>query len=774
MTWTRRVSRYSVFLGTIGACLVLIFATSGITIITQSIPVSADSSASGFNAGLIISDSNFYNANTMSVSDIQNFLNEQVPTCDTNHTGFTGATGTVYGPQWICLKDYYENPNSTYTVNYTYQDTNGNTQTGTRTYYYNNDYTYTSLTPVYNNGTYADGYTLKATITPNNGAIPSGAISAAQIIYDAAQQYGVNPQVLLVILQKEQGLITDTWPAPYEYQSAMGYGCADYQPCYAGYSGFSKQVYSAAYQFTAYRSNPTNYSFVAGQNNYIPYSPIGVSCSGSTVYIQNQATAGLYDYTPYQPDPAALSAGLGTGDSCSSYGNRNFYIYYDEWFGPPAIPVSDVVIPSGIYSLQNVNSSTYLDVANANPNPGAKLQIYHADGTNAQNWLITQDSNGYYSFQNVANGNYLDITGGNMTAGTPLQAYTGNGTCSQKWAAVYENGSYTFLNACSDLAIDVTGGSTADGTSVQIYNSNQTASQSWNLVSRGGAPIVNGVYSLTTSSGLALDIDNAQTTSGTATQIYTANGSAAQDWEFVRQPDGTYTIRNPLSGNYLDTANESSVSGSAVQIWNKDGSCAQKWIVTKNANSTITIQSSCSNVALDVAGGAVSTSGTPVQIYTANGTGSQQWTLSPIQGIPTGTYSLQSTGGLSLDITGGNLSAGTKTQIYTTNGTLSQQWLIAQQGDGTYTLQNPSSGDYLDLTGGSSTPGNQTQIWYGNSTCSQRWNITQNSNSTYTITSSCAGLALDVRGGALYTPGTPAQVYTANATGSQQWLVGNP
>ena len=50
-------------------------------------------------------------------------------------------------------------------------------------------------------------------------------------------------------------------------------------------------------------------------------------------YIQNQATANLYYYTPYQPNAAALRAGYGEGDGCSAYGNRNFYQYFTDWFG---------------------------------------------------------------------------------------------------------------------------------------------------------------------------------------------------------------------------------------------------------------------------------------------------------------------------------------------------------------------------------------------------------------------------------------------------------
>jgi hypothetical protein len=53
------------------------------------------------------------------------------------------------------------------------------------------------------------------------------------------------------------------------------------------------------------------------------------------VFIENQATAGLYNYTPYTPNDAALNNMYGTGDACSSYGNRNFWRIYTDWFGNP-------------------------------------------------------------------------------------------------------------------------------------------------------------------------------------------------------------------------------------------------------------------------------------------------------------------------------------------------------------------------------------------------------------------------------------------------------
>src|SRR5690606_17254112 len=76
------------------------------------------------------------------------------------------------------------------------------------------------------------------------------------------------------------------------------------------------------------------YNYRAGQVNNVLYHP-KAACGSAPVFIANQATAGLYNYTPYQPNTAALNNLYGTGDSCSSYGNRNFWRLYWDWFGSP-------------------------------------------------------------------------------------------------------------------------------------------------------------------------------------------------------------------------------------------------------------------------------------------------------------------------------------------------------------------------------------------------------------------------------------------------------
>jgi hypothetical protein len=157
--------------------------------------------------------------------------------------------------------------------------------------------------------------------------------SAGTIIAKVATACGINPQVLVVMLQKEQGLVTGSRPSTTRYDKAMGYGCPDTAACDTKYYGFFNQVYSAASQLQNYTKNPTRYAHQVGMTNNVRYSP-NAACGTKAVYIQNQATADLYNYTPYTPNAAALAAGYGLGDGCSAYGNRNFWNYFRDWFGP--------------------------------------------------------------------------------------------------------------------------------------------------------------------------------------------------------------------------------------------------------------------------------------------------------------------------------------------------------------------------------------------------------------------------------------------------------
>jgi hypothetical protein len=225
---------------------------------------------SDFNPGNIMSDAVFYKSGTMSTSEIQAFLNNRVPNCRSGYT---------------CLKSYEQA---------------------------------TQSQSAKSEGCAA--YT------------GSGMESAAAIISKVATACGINPQVLLVLLEKETGLISGTAPTSGTYRKATGYGCPDTAVCDSTYYGFFNQVYNAAWQFKKYQARPESRGYVAGRWNTIQYHP-NASCGTSNVYIENQATAALYIYTPYRPNQASLDNMGRTGDGCSSYGNRNFWAFYTDWFG---------------------------------------------------------------------------------------------------------------------------------------------------------------------------------------------------------------------------------------------------------------------------------------------------------------------------------------------------------------------------------------------------------------------------------------------------------
>lgn len=300
----RRLLKY----GSIVAAIAFLAVFYGLAI--RNTPGTEAVKATDFNPGRIIDDAIFYNPDTMTVEEIQAFLDAKLPTCDmwgtgssagrvVSETGYVmpaGSTNADYArlraaagnsryhePPYVCVNKYYENPET------------------------------------------------HETLYETKGIVKDGMISAAQIIYNEAHKYNINPQVLLVLLKKESYVWGDTWPLKWEYNSAMGYGCPDTAPCDTAYYGFYNQVHMAAYQFDRYKQKNYEYNYHPGMINNIYYSP-DYSCGTKQVYIENMATASLYIYTPYTPNDAALANYPGTS-YCGSYGNRNFFMYFSEWFG---------------------------------------------------------------------------------------------------------------------------------------------------------------------------------------------------------------------------------------------------------------------------------------------------------------------------------------------------------------------------------------------------------------------------------------------------------
>lgn len=105
----------------------------------------------------------------------------------------------------------------------------------------------------------------------------------------------INPKFILVLLQKEQSLIEDATPRQSQLDWALGYGCPDGRSCYEYYRGFGKQVNSAVLQYFDYIANPKRYTYQVGTS----YTVTNTGKPTSTITPANRATAGLYNYTPH-------------------------------------------------------------------------------------------------------------------------------------------------------------------------------------------------------------------------------------------------------------------------------------------------------------------------------------------------------------------------------------------------------------------------------------------------------------------------------------------
>lgn len=250
--------------------LVLTLLVTGLVAVSgiSSTPPAEAADNSQFRPGNIISDSVFFDTSTMSEAQIQSFLETQGAKCTSAY----------------CLKQV-----NVISVN--------------------------KAADAYCAGYSSPGYEKPSTI-----------------IWKVAQSCGVNPQVILVMLQKEQGLVTTTTPTEAKLRAAMGMGCPDTAACDAQYYGFANQVYAGIRQMRVYELSGRYTWNRPGTTVNVRFHP-NAACGTSPVYIENQATANLYYYTPYQPNAASLAAGAGTGDACSSYGNRNFFRFFTDWFG---------------------------------------------------------------------------------------------------------------------------------------------------------------------------------------------------------------------------------------------------------------------------------------------------------------------------------------------------------------------------------------------------------------------------------------------------------
>ncbi len=207
---------------------------------------------------------------------------------------------------------------------------------------------------------------------PNLGRLRT----AAELIYDAATSAGLNAQVILVTLQKEQSLVNgkfDTYSGLQRaLDRALGFGCPDEGGCSDIFLGFYYQLFgNFDAQENRYIGMPASlmrsfYYEVGGvrvgrgpmvdanNNSYGNGNRIRISRTGDTITLENTqgppnnapqyqtvilsnfATTALYRYTPHIYN-----------------GNYNFWKFFNEWFRYPNGTLLQTGSDSKIYVTDN-------------------------------------------------------------------------------------------------------------------------------------------------------------------------------------------------------------------------------------------------------------------------------------------------------------------------------------------------------------------------------------------------------------------------------------
>lgn len=174
--------------------------------------------------------------------------------------------------------------------------------------------------------------------------------------------------------------------------------------------------------------------------------------------------------------------------------NSTLTVKYDCTVKYQAAQVKPVQsVPDGEYMICNRGLGTaMLDISGASRSNGANAQLWEANGSGAQRFMISYDEcAGAYEIMCAASGLALDVDCADFSSGANVQQYARNGSAAQRWLITQRgDGAYTIASAGGPgLVLDAKWGSTSNGTNVQLYESNGSAAQSWRLAVTGRNPL---------------------------------------------------------------------------------------------------------------------------------------------------------------------------------------------------------------------------------------------------------------------------------------------
>lgn len=184
----------------------------------------------------------------------------------------------------------------------------------------------------------------------------------------------------------------------------------------------------------------------------------------------------------------------------SFIGTGNLWSYRIYGLGKSGLTAT-YPLANAIYELKPRHApGSRLDVAGAVNADGTNIQIYQANGNNAQKWQVKPVGGGYFELiPQCCTARRLDVAGGGTTNETNVQLWISNNQYPQQWRIIDKTGVHFELSPkhASGMRLDVAGAGTANGTNVQIYQSNENYAQQWEFLYVGQGAISSSSISTT-------------------------------------------------------------------------------------------------------------------------------------------------------------------------------------------------------------------------------------------------------------------------------------
>jgi hypothetical protein len=376
-------------------------------------------------------------------------------------------------------------------------------------------------------------------------------------------------------------------------------------------------------------------------------TPNGIAAFSSSAYnnvgisSDSDQAAANFDGVGYSYSATALSnAGVAPGSTVKANG-VNFI-----WPNTSAGSLDNFRADGQTLNVSGSGSIAFLGAATNGPSSGTAT-IHYSDGSSQSVTLGFSDW--------TLNGGSAGVLSGNSTAITTGYRNSSSGTSQTLKTYVFATSQITLASmktvtgvtlptsvnqgalhvfavgfaspptgpivsaVSSSLCVDDSSAATTNGNPIQIWSCNGTGAQQWTVEPDGSLRVLGGCMTVT----------GGGTTSGTKIVWSGCNGSSAQRW----QPGANGSLVNPVSALCLDDPGSSTTAGTQLQIWSCNGTNAQHWTLPGTSGST----SSDFSVAVSPSSGSVTAGGsTTTTVNTAVSSGSAQAVSLSAAGQPGG------------------------------------------------------------------------------------------------------------------------------------------